>query len=108
MLFNITPAQLQSALFVISAVLAAIITIDKIVDIIKKYRQPAADIQEKLAADKTRLEIHEQQIMDLTNIVTALCKAEVAHLTYEITGQDKDKIQDALTTLTNTTLELRR
>lgn len=102
---DLTADQLQSTFIVIAAIFAFLITLDKVIDIIKKWRQPAADIQIKLAADKTRLEIHEKQIMDLTKMVNALCKAEVAHLTHELTGGGTEKLQDALTTLTNTTID---
>ena len=104
-MFEVTFSQLQTTIFVVSAVLAAILTIDKVIDAIKKWRQPSINIQEKLAADKTRLEIHEKQILDLTKMVNALCKAEVAHLTHELTGGDTEKLQDALTSLTNSTID---
>lgn len=106
-MIEITPEQIRATLIVVSAVIAAFLTIDKVIDLIKKWRQPSVDVQEKLAADKTRLENHENQILDLTNMVNALCKAEVAHLTYELTGQGKEKVQDALTQLTNATIDRR-
>ena len=98
-------AQITSFIIVLSAIIAGVLTIDKVIDLIKKWRQPAINIQEKLAADKTRLEIHEKQILDLTKMVNALCKAEVAHLTHELTGGGTEKLQDALTTLTNSTID---
>lgn len=98
-------AQITSFIIILSAIIAGVLTIDKVIDVIKKWRQPAVNIQEKLAADKTRLEIHEKQILDLTKMVNALCKAEVAHLTHELTGGGMEKLQDALTTLTNSTID---
>ena len=102
---ELTYSQITSFIIVISAIIAAVLTIDKVLDVIKKWRQPSLDIQEKLAADKTRLEIHEKQILNLTKMVNALCKAEVAHLTHELTGGDTDKLQDALTLLTDSTID---
>lgn len=102
---ELTSAQITSAIVVLAAIFAALITIDKVVDVVKKWRQPAVNIQTKLAADKNRLEIHEKQILDLTKMVNALCKAEVAHLTHELTGGDTDQLQNALTLLTNSTID---
>ena len=102
---ELTYSQITSFIIVISAIIAAVLTIDKVLDVIKKWRQPSLDIQEKLATDKTRLEIHEKQILNLTKMVNALCKAEMAHLTHELTGGDTDKLQDALTFLTNSTID---
>lgn len=102
---EITASQLQSTIIVIGVIFAALITLDKVIDVFKKWRQPASNIQEKLAADKNRLEIHERQILNLTKVVNALCKAEVAHLTHELTGADAEKLQDALTLLTNSTID---
>lgn len=104
-MIELTYSQISTFLIVLSALIAAALTIDKVIDLIKKWRQPAINIQDKLAADKNRLEIHEKQILDLTKMVNALCKAEVAHLTHELTGGDTDKLQDALTSLTNSTID---
>lgn len=104
-MIELTYSQISTFIIVLSALIAAVLTIDKVIDLIKKWRQPAVDVQEKLAADKTRLENHEKQILDLTKMVNALCKAEVAHLTHELTGGDTDKLQDALTLLTNSTID---
>lgn len=102
---SITMEQLTTTIIVISAILTALFAIDKFIDIIKKWRKPALNIQEKLAADKIRLETHEKQILNLTNLVNALCKAEIAHLTHELTGNGTDKLKDALTMLTNSTID---
>lgn len=102
---TLTQGQIISFLIVLSAIIAAALTVDKVVDLIKKWRRPAEDVQDKLAADKNRLEMHEKQILALTKMVNALCKAEVAHLTHELTGGDTTKLQEALTSLTNSTID---
>lgn len=102
---TLTQGQITTFLIVLSAIIAAAFTLDKVIDLIKKWRQPSVNIQDKLAADKTRLEMHEKQIIDLTKMVNALCKAEVAHLTFELTGGNTDKLQEALTSLTNSTID---
>lgn len=102
---EITMEQIMTTIIVLSAVCGGLFAIDKVVDIFKKWRQPSTDIQTKLAADKIRLENHDKQILDLTRMVNALCKAEVAHLTHELTGNGTDKLKDALTMLTNSTID---
>lgn len=102
---NITSAQIMTTIIVISSVLAALFTLDKFIDLIKKWRQPSLNVQEKLAADKIRLEAHDKQILNLTNVVNALCKAQIAHLTHELTGNDTEKLKEALTLLTNSTID---
>lgn len=104
-MIELTYSQISTFLIVLSALIAAALTIDKVIDLIKKWRQPTINIQDKLAADKNRLEMHEKQILDLTKMVNALCKAEVAHLTHELTGGDTTKLQEALTSLTNSTID---
>lgn len=102
---GMTAEQLINAVVVVLAVMAAIITVDKVIDIVKKWRQPSTDVTQKLAADKVRLDKHDKEIENLTNLVNALCKAEIAHLTHEITGNSVDKLKEALTELTNAMIE---
>ena len=102
---GLTAEQLINAVVVALAVMAAIITIDKVIDIIRKWRQPNTDVMGKLAADKVRLDRHDKEIENLTQMVNALCKAEVAHLTHEITGNSVDKLKEALAELTNAMIE---
>ena len=102
---ELTQPQFTTFFIVLSAILTVLFTIDKVIDLIKKWRQPAIKVQDKLAADKNRLEIHEKQILSLTKMVNALCKAEVAHLTHELTGGSTEKLQEALTSLTDSTID---
>lgn len=102
---HLTAEQLINAVVVALAVMAAIITIDKVIDIIRKWRQPTTDVMGKLAADKSRLDKHDSDINNLNLMVNALCKAEMAHLQHEITGNSVDKLKEALADLTNALLK---
>jgi len=101
---NLTPNQILNAAVVVLAAITAIITIDKLIDIIKKWKAPSMDVQQKLAADKSRLDKHDAEINNLNTMVNALCRAEMAHLQHEITGNSVDKLKEALAELTNALL----
>ena len=51
---KVTPDQLMNTVVVLLAVFAAIVTVDKVIDIFKKWRTPSTDTAKKLAADKSR------------------------------------------------------
>lgn len=93
-MFELTAGQFNTTWIVLTAVFAVLFTIDSVVDLIRKWRKPAKDMQEMLSD-------HDRQIKDVTNKVNALCKAEVAHLTHELTGQGTNELKAALTDLTN-------
>ena len=97
-MFNLTPEQFNTTWVVLTAVFAALFTIDTVIDLFKKWRKPAKDMQ-------ATLEEHDREIRDVTNKVNALCKAEVAHLTHELTGQGTNELQAALTDLTSKLVE---
>lgn len=59
---NLTVDQLVTTITVILAVFAGIITVDKVIDVIKKWRSPSADTAKKLANDKERLDEHEKKL----------------------------------------------
>ena len=59
---NLSAEQLLTAVYVILALFAALITVDKVVDIIKKWRTPATDTAKKLASDKERLDGHDKEL----------------------------------------------
>ena len=97
-MFNLTPEQFNTAWIVLAAIFAALLTIDSAIDLFKKWRKPSRDMQEML-------EDHDRQIGNLTNKVNALCKAEMAHLTHELTGQGANELKAALTELASKLVE---
>lgn len=59
---NLTLDQLSTTVIVLMALFAAIITVDKVIDIIKKWRSPSTDTAKKLDNDKTRLDEHQKEL----------------------------------------------
>lgn len=57
---GVTPDQLMTTAYVLLAVFAAIVTVDKVIDIFKKWRSPTIDTAKKLATYKQRLDDHEK------------------------------------------------
>lgn len=92
---GITPDQLMTTVVVVLAIFAAIITIDKVIDIVKKWRSPGTDIMKKLAADKQRLDEHEQEITELQGSMQVLCEGVLALLDHELHNGNTDQMQKA-------------
>ena len=92
---NLTPDQLLTAVYVILAIFGVLITVDKGIDIIKKWRAPATDTAQKLANDKDRLDNHEQAIQDLQESSRVQCAALVALLDHELHNGNKEQMEGA-------------
>ena len=96
---NITPDELMHAVVVVLAVFAAIVTIDKVIDIVKKWRTPTTDTAKKLAMDKVRLDNHEEAINDLKESQQVICSALLAILDHELhngNGEQMKKARDEM------------
>ena len=94
-LSKLSPDQILSAAVVVLVILAAIITIDKFIDIIKKWRAPATDTEKKLANDKKRLDDHEEAIKDLREGNQVICSALLAILDHGIHNGNTEQMQKA-------------
>jgi len=92
---NVTPDQLMTTIIVLLAVFAAIITVDKVLDIIKKWRTPSIDTAEKLANDKSRLDSHDKDIADLQKCNQVLCAGIIALLDHELHNGNGVQMQKA-------------
>lgn len=92
---NLTPNDLMHAVVVMLAIFAAIVTIDKVIDIIKKWRAPTTDTAKKLANDKARLDAHEESINDLKESIPVICSALLAILDHGIHNGSSDQMQAA-------------
>lgn len=73
----------------------AIITIDKVVDIFKKWKRPANDVDKKLAADKTRLDNHERMLDTLQGSNRVLCAGVIALLDHELHNGNSEQMEKA-------------
>lgn len=92
---GVTPDQLMTTAYVLLAVFAAIVTVDKVIDIFKKWRSPSTDTAKKLATDKARLDEHERSIDDLREGQQVLCSGILALLDHELHNGNSDQMQDA-------------
>jgi hypothetical protein len=91
----IKPDQLLNAVTVILAIFAAIVAVDKFVDVIKKWKAPEKDVAEKLRADKLALERHDADIKALKEGQKAMCKGVVALLDHELHNGNSKQMEDA-------------
>ena len=94
-LSKVTPDQLYTTVIVLLAIFAAIITVDKVIDIIKKWRAPTTDTEKKLANDKVRLDEHEEAIKDLRDSQQVICSALLAILDHGIHNGNTDQMIEA-------------
>lgn len=92
---GITPENLMTTITVALAVFAAIVTIDKVIDIIKKWRQPSTDVARKLDNDKKRLDAHEDAINGIKEESRVVCRALLALLDHELHNGNSDQMQNA-------------
>lgn len=92
---NMTPDQLMNAVVALLAVFAAIVTVDKVIDIFKKWRMPSTDMEKKLATDKTRLDAHDKAIQNLEESNKVLCSGVMALLDHELHNGNGEQMQKA-------------
>lgn len=92
---GVTPDQLMTTVYVVLAVFAAIVTVDKVLDIVKKWRMPTTDTAKKLANDKRQLDEHEIAIKDLQESTQVLCTGILALLDHELHNGNTDQMQGA-------------
>lgn len=96
---NLTPDQLLNAVYGIVAIFGILITVDKGIDIIKKWKAPATDTAKKLANDKVRLDNHEVEIQELKEGGKLQGAALIALLDHELhngNSQQMEKARDDL------------
>ena len=92
---HITPDELMRTVVVVLAIFAAIVTIDKVIDTVKKWRTPTTDTAKKLANDKQRLDEHDEAINDLRASNQVICSALLAILDHGLHNGNADQMQKA-------------
>ena len=92
---SISPDQLMTTAYVLLAIFAAIVTVDKVIDIFKKWRAPSTDTAKKLANDKARLDEHDVAIRDLQQSTQVICSGILALLDHELHNGNSDHVQEA-------------
>lgn len=87
--------QLITTGYVLLAVFAAIVTVDKVLDIIQKWKAPTTNTMRELALDKQRLDEHDQEIRSLKEGQQVLCSGLLALLDHELHNGNTDQMQKA-------------
>lgn len=84
-------ADIQTFVMVLFAIFAAIITIDKMVDIIKKYKQPGVDVSREIDDIKKHLHNDNLRISSLEEGQRLTLRGINALLEHNIDGNPSDK-----------------
>lgn len=92
---NLSPEQLIGAAGVILIIFGAIITIDKVMDIFRKWKAPTENTAKKLEHDNIRLDEHEKALKDMQASQAVLCSGILALLDHELHNGNADQIQRA-------------
>ena len=92
---NVSPDQLNTTIYVLLALFGTIVTVDKVIDIVKKWRSPSTETERKLATDKRRLDEHEEAIKDLQKSSQVLCTGVLALLDHELHNGNTEQIEKA-------------
>lgn len=92
---GLTPEQLMTTVYVLLTVFAGIVTVDKVVDIYKKWRSPSTDTAQKLANDKQRLDEHDRAIRNLQESTNINLKGTLALLDHELHNGNSEQMQQA-------------
>ena len=92
---GITPDQLMNTVVVILAVFAAVVAIDKFMDVVKKWRSPEKDMYEKLRSDKLKLDEHDKELTALKEGQSVLCSGIVALLDHQLHNGNTKQMEEA-------------
>ena len=92
---GLTPEQLMTTVYVLLTVFAGIVTVDKVIDIYKKWRSPSTDTAQKLANDKRRLDEHDKAIRNLQESTNINLKGTLALLDHELHNGNSEQMQQA-------------
>ncbi len=92
---NLTPDRLYNAAYVLIAIFGILVTLDKGLDIIKKWRAPSTDTARKLANDKERLDSHDEAIKRLQASSEVQCAALLALLDHELHNGNAAQMEKA-------------
>lgn len=92
---GITADQILNSISVALIIMAAMITIDKVIDIVRKWKKPQVDVVEKLKNDKDRLDEQEKKIEKLEKGVQVINQGVIALLDHEMHNGNGEQMQKA-------------
>ena len=95
--------DIQTFIMVLFALFAGIIVVDKIVDIVKKYKQPGANVGEEIKEIKGHLDNDNKRISKLEESSKLTLRGINALIEYDINGEtdDKKKLEDVKEDITD-------
>ena len=67
---------------------AALISIDKVLDIIKKHLKPEKDVRNTVQDNVTRIVVLEKKQEETDEFRSVMCKVMLAQLNHELSGND--------------------
>lgn len=91
----LTMTNLSATAYVFIALAGILVTLDKAVDVIKKWKAPATSTVQKLANDKVRLDNHEAAIKELKESGKFQSAALVALLDHELHNGNTKQMEAA-------------
>lgn len=84
-------ADIQVFVIVLFGLFAAIITIDKVIDIYKKWKAPGADMEKEIEEIKEHLDNDNKRISSLEESSKLTLRGINALIEYDINGDNEDK-----------------
>lgn len=98
---NIAPSDVWTALIVILSICAALITVDKAINVVRSWKKPATslEVEQKLANDKRRIDKLEEDLESTKECMGYLCAGVKALLDHELHDGNADEMNDASTEL---------
>lgn len=91
----ITAEQFYTFLIVLAAICSGVIAIDKVLDIINKWKTPSVTTAKKLETDKRRLDQHEEAIKKQQESQKVVMMGVLALLDHELHNGNADQMQQA-------------
>ena len=98
---NLTPDHLRDALMVFLALLGAIAAVGKAADVLLSWFSPARKKNARIAECEARLARDHKRLETLEEGNRVQCRALLALLHHEITGNSIDKLKDAQAGINN-------
>ena len=86
-------AEIQVFVVVLMALFAAIIIVDKIIDIVKKYREPGIALEEEIKTIKNHLDNDNERINKLEESSKLTLQGINALIEFNITDDERHKIK---------------
>lgn len=102
---EITPSMIWQAVLVVLALCGVVGTVGKAIDVLRSCFDPGRKRDQRLAACEAKLDRDHKRLTALEEGNRELCRAMLALLNHEITGNSVDKLKVAQEALTSYLVE---